>query len=483
MLTLLLIIPLVGALMLAPMQGNTVQSESQMKRVALGTSLINFVLSIVLWGEFDSSTSEYQFTQEFNQVNFCHLHIGVDGISLYFVLLTTFITPICILSNWDNIKQQLKYFLMCFLVLETLLIAVFVVLDILLFYVFFESVLIPLFLIVGIWGGSATRVRAAFLLFLYTLFGSLFMLLAFLVIYYNVGSTDFQVVSLSEINLESQKLLWLAVFISMAIKTPLLPFHVWLPRAHAEAPLAGSVILAGLILKLATYGYMRILIQFLPDATSYFSPLVQTIAVITLIYASLATLRQTDFKALVAYSSIGHMAVVVLGLFSNTIQGIDGALLLSIAHGVVSPALFILVGGVLYDRYHTRTIRYYRGMTAYMPLFSIMFFVFTIFNAAVPLSANWAGEFLCLAGAFQRNPVFAVLGSTGIVLSAAYSIWLYNRIAFGSWSKYLNYTTDLTRREFMLLLPLLFVAVVFGIFPNIILDSVHASTSGLLYSI
>lgn len=482
MLTLLLIIPLIGALMLAPMQGNTLQSESQMKRVALGTSLINFVLSIVLWGEFNSSTSEYQFTQEFNQVNFCHLHIGVDGISLYFVLLTTFIIPICILSNWDNIKQQLKYFLMSFLVLETLLIAVFVVLDILLFYVFFESVLIPLFLIVGIWGGSATRVRAAFLLFLYTLFGSLFMLLAFLVIYYNVGSTDFQVVSLSEINLESQKLLWLAVFISMAIKTPLLPFHVWLPRAHAEAPLAGSVILAGLILKLATYGYMRILIQFLPDATSYFSPLVQTIAVITLIYASLATLRQTDFKALVAYSSIGHMAVVVLGLFSNTIQGIDGALLLSIAHGVVSPALFILVGGVLYDRYHTRTIRYYRGMTAYMPLFSIMFFVFTIFNAAVPLSANWAGEFLCLAGAFQRNPVFAVLGSTGIVLSAAYSIWLYNRIAFGGWSKYLNYTTDLTRREFMLLLPLLFVAVVFGIFPNIILDSVHASTSGLLYS-
>nr|YP_010254654.1 NADH dehydrogenase subunit 4 [Macalpinomyces bursus]QUA00851.1 NADH dehydrogenase subunit 4 [Macalpinomyces bursus] len=454
-----------------------------MKRVALGTTLINFILSIVLWAEFDSSTSEYQFTQEFNQVNFCHLHIGVDGISLYFVLLTTFITPICILSNWDNIKEQLKYFLMCFLVLETLLIAVFVVLDILLFYVFFESVLIPLFLIVGIWGGSATRVRAAFLLFLYTLFGSLFMLLAFLVIYYNVGSTDFQVVSLSEINLESQKLLWLAVFISMAIKTPLLPFHVWLPRAHAEAPLAGSVILAGLILKLATYGYMRILIQFLPDATSYFSPLVQTIAVITLIYASLATLRQTDFKALVAYSSIGHMAVVVLGLFSNTIQGIDGALLLSIAHGVVSPALFILVGGVLYDRYHTRTIRYYRGMTAYMPLFSIMFFVFTIFNAAVPLSANWAGEFLCLAGAFQRNPVFAVLGSTGIVLSAAYSIWLYNRIAFGAWSKYLNYTTDITRREFMLLLPLLFVAVVFGIFPNIILDSVHASTSGLLYSI
>lgn len=274
--------------------------------------------------------------------------------------------------------------------------------------------------------------RAAYLLFLYTLFGSLFMLLAFLIIFNNVGSTDFDVVSLSEIDSDSQKIIWLAIFISMAIKTPLWPFHIWLSRAHAEAPLAGSVILAGLILKLATYGYMRILIQFLPDATSYFSPLVQTIAVITLIYASLTTLRQTDFKALVAYSSIGHMAVVVLGLFSNTVQGFEGAILLSIAHGFVSPALFILVGGVLYDRYHTRVIRYYRGMVVYMPLFSLLFFLFTIFNAAVPLSANWAGEILCLTGIFQRNPIIAVLGATGIVLSAGYSIWLYNRIAFGS---------------------------------------------------
>lgn len=487
MLGLLLVIPVAGALTLMPIRDMSPRSSSTMKKIALGASLLNFVVSMVLWGEFDSNTSEYQFTQEFvaDQITFCHFHIGVDGISLYFVLLTTFITPICLLSNWDTIASTrgLKYFLTAFLVLESLLIAVFVVLDILLFYIFFESVLIPLFLIVGIWGGSPTRVRAAFLLFLYTLFGSLFMLLAFLVIYYNVGSTDFSVISLSEIHPDSQKLLWLAIFISMAIKTPLVPFHVWLPRAHAEAPLAGSVILAGLILKLATYGYMRILIQFLPEATSYFSPLVQTIAVITLIYASLATLRQTDFKALVAYSSIGHMAVVVLGLFSNTIQGMDGAILLSIAHGVVSPALFILVGGVLYDRYHTRIIRYYRGITAYMPVFSLLFFLFTIFNAAVPLSANWAGEFLCLAGAFQRNPVIALLGSTGIVLSAAYSIWLYNRIAFGAWSPYLNYTTDITRREFMLLIPLLFVAVVFGIFPNIVLDTIHVSTSTLLYTV
>lgn len=493
MLLLLIVLPLLGVLYLSTMQDsmvvsttNQTTSNSYQKKVALATSLVVFVLSLVMWGEFDSSTSEYQFTQEFlsSQVQFCHLKLGVDGISLYFVLLTTFITPICILSNWDTIQSNLKFFLISFLLLESLLIGVFTVCDLLLFYVFFESVLIPLFLIVGIWGGSSTRVRAAFLLFLYTLFGSLFMLLAFMGIYYNTGSTDFQVVGLTQIALDSQKLLWIGIFISMAIKTPLLPFHIWLPRAHAEAPLAGSVILAGLILKLATYGYMRILLQFLPDATSYFSPLVQTISVITLIYSSLATLRQTDFKALVAYSSIGHMAVVVLGLFSNTIQGIDGAILLSIAHGVVSPALFILVGGVLYDRYHTRIIRYYRGMTAYMPVFSLLFFVFSMFNFGTPLSANWAGEFLCLTGAFQRNPIFALLGSSGVVLSAAYSIWLYNRISFGTFSPYLRMITptDVTRREFMLLLPLLLVALVFGVFPSIVLDQIHVSTSTLLYS-
>lgn len=324
--------------------------------------------------------------------------------------------------------------------------------------------------------------RAAYLLFLYTLFGSLFMLLAFLVIYYNVGSTDFNVVSLSEIHPDSQKLLWLAIFMSIAIKTPLIPFNTWLTYAHSEAPVGGSIVLAGVILKLATYGYMRILLQFLPDASYYFGPIVQTIAVISIIYASLVTLRQTDFKKLVAYSSVAHMGVVVLGLFSNTVQGIEGAILLSIAHGFVSPALFFLVGGVLYDRYHTRTIRYYRGLTAYMPLFSVFFFLFTIFNAAVPLSANWAGEFMSLSGIFQQNPVVGLLASSGIVLSAGYSIWLYNRISFGTWSKYVKYTVDLSRREFIILLPLFIGTVLFGVFPNIVLDTLHVSVSTLLYS-
>jgi NADH-ubiquinone oxidoreductase chain 4 len=482
MLTALLLIPLIGCLILLPFNEGTPASDTRIKQIALFVSMVNFFVSIVLWGEFDSSSAQYQFVQEFNNLSFCHLHIGIDGISLYFVLLTTFITPICILSNWDSVKDNIKYFVIAFLLMETLLIAVFVVLDLLLFYIFFESVLIPMFLVVGIWGGSVTRIRASFLLFLYTLAGSLFMLLAIMVIYYNVGTTDFTVISLSEISLDSQKLLWLAFFLSFAVKTPLVPFHMWLPRAHAEAPLAGSILLAGLFLKLATYGYLRILINFMPDATSYFSPLVQTIAIITLVYSSLATLRQVDFKALVAYSSISHMAIVVLGLFSNTIVGIEGAIALSIAHGVISPAMFILVGGILYDRFHTRVIRYYRGMTVYMPVFAALFFITTAFNMAVPLSLNWIGEFMSLSGTFQRSPVAGLLGASGIVLSAAYSIYLFNRIAYGSYSQYLSFTTDVSRREFMLMLPLLLVAVIFGIMPNIILNDLHVAVTQLLYT-
>lgn len=488
MIKLLLLIPLIGSLLLLGInehpQGSPAaeKSNSLMKKIALSTSLINLLVSIYLWVQFDGSTGQYQFVEEFNKLNLFHLVVGIDGISLYFVLLTTFITPICILANWSDINKSLKYFLISFLVLETLQIAVFVVLDLLLFYIFFESVLIPLFLIIGIWGASAARIRAAFLLFLYTLAGSLFMLLAIMVIYYNVGSTDYQLLSLSEINLESQKILWLAFFLSFAVKSPLYPFHGWLFRAHAEAPLAGSILLAAVILKLATYGYLRILINFLPDATSYFSPLVQTISIITLVYSSLATLRQVDLKALVAYSSIAHMAVVILGIFSNTTQGIEGGIILSIGHGFISPALFICVGGILYNRYHTRIINYYRGLVLTMPVFTIFFFLSSIFNAAAPLSINWVGEFLSLTGTFQRSPLIGVIGASGIVLSAAYSIWMYNRVSYGQFSPYLTPSTDLNRRELALLLPLLFATVIFGIFPNILLDSLHFSVSTLLYT-
>ena len=483
MLKLILLIPILGSLILLPIPEDSSLNKVRIRNIGLITSIITFILSIWLWIQFDSSTSQFQFVYEFKELSFCHFNIGVDGISLYFVLLTTFLTPIALLSNYNNLNKNVKYFIISFLLLETLQIAVFVVLDLLLFYFFFESVLPILFIIVIIYGSGENKVRSALLLFLYTLLGSLFMLLAILEINNYVGSTDFQMISLNEITLESQKLLWLGFFIAFAIKTPLWPMTGWLYRAHADSPLAGSIILAGTILKLATYGYLRVLINFLPDATNYFSPLVQTIAIITIIYASLATIIQQDTKALIAYSSIAHMGVVILGIFSNTIQGLEGAMLLAIAHGFVSPALFICVGGVIYDRTGVRIIQYLRGLVTYMPVFTVLFFIFTLCNTGIPLSLNFLGEQMSLIGIWERSSIVAILGATGIVLSACYSIYLYNRISYGSYSPYLSPLKDINRREFILLLTLLLPTIIFGIFPNIILDSLHASLSTLLYNL
>lgn len=483
MLSLLLLLPIIGSLLLLTISENSIENKIRMKRITLITMLINFIISIYIWLEFDSSTSQYQFVYEFIDLSYCHLNIGIDGISLYFVLLTTFISPIAILSNYNNINNNLKYFLISFLLLETLQIGVFVVLDLILFYIFFESVLPILFLIIIVYGSGEARIRSALLLFLYTLAGSLFMLLAILQIYSYVGSTDFQIISLSEINLDSQKILWLGFFLAFAVKTPLWPLTGWLYRAHADSPLAGSILLAATILKFATYGYLRVLINFLPDATNYFSPLVQTIAIITLIYASLATIIQQDTKALIAYSSIAHMSIVILGLFSNTIQGIEGAILLALAHGFVSPALFICVGGVIYDRTGTRIIHYVRGLVTYMPVFTILFFIFTLSNTGIPLTLNFLGEQLSLIGIWERSPLIAALGATGIVLSAIYSIYLYNRISYGIYSPHLKPIKDISRREFNLLISLLLPTVLLGIFPNVILDGLHLSISSLLYNI
>ena len=483
MLSLLLLIPIIGSILLLTIPENSIKNKIRMKRITLITMLINFIISIYIWLEFDSSTSQYQFVYEFIDLSYCHLNIGIDGISLYFLLLTTFISPIAVLSNYNNINKNLKYFLISFLLLETLQIGVFIVLDLILFYIFFESVLPILFLIIIVYGSGEARIRSALLLFLYTLAGSLFMLLAILQIYSYVGSTDFQIISLSEINLDSQKILWLGFFLAFAVKTPLWPLTGWLYRAHADSPLAGSILLAATILKFATYGYLRVLINFLPDATNYFSPLVQTIAIITLIYASLATIIQQDTKALIAYSSIAHMSVVILGLFSNTIQGIEGAILLALAHGFVSPALFICVGGVIYDRTGTRIIHYVRGLVTYMPVFTILFFIFTLSNTGLPLTLNFLGEQLSLIGIWERSPIIAALGATGIVLSAIYSIFLYNRISYGIYSPHLKPIKDISRREFNLLITLLLPTILLGIFPNVILDGLHFSISSLLYNI
>jgi NADH-ubiquinone oxidoreductase chain 4 len=483
MIQLLILIPVIGSLILLPLKEISINSKNQIRNIALITSLINFFVSIILWINFDSSTNQIQFVYEYNQLNFCHFNLGIDGISLYYVLLTTFLTPIALLSNYKNITENVKTFVISFLILESLQIFAFVSLDLLLFYVFFESILPVIFVIIILFGHGENRFRSAFLLFLYTLAGSLPMLLCILYIYSNLGSTDFQLISLSEINLDTQKILWLGFFLAFAVKTPLYPFTIWLPKAHSDSPLAASILLAATILKLATYGYLRVLINFLPDATNYFSPLVQTIAVITIIYASFSTIVQQDTKRLIAYSSIAHMGVVVLGLFSNTIIGIEGGILLALGHGFVSPALFICVGGIIYDRTGTRVINYIRGLVSYMPIFCLLFFIFTLCNTGIPLSLNFLGEALSLTGIYQRNPIITVLGATGIVLSACYSIFLYNRISYGVFSPHLKPIKDINRREFILLLTLLIPTIALGIYPNILLDSLHMSVTTLLYDI
>jgi NADH-ubiquinone oxidoreductase chain 4 len=481
MIQLLILIPILGSLLLLPIKEISINSKNQIRNIALIISLINFFISIILWIKFDSSTSQIQFVYEYNQLNFCHFNLGIDGISLYYVLLTTFLTPIALLSNYNNITENVKTFVISFLILESLQICLFTVLDLFLFYIFFESILPILFVIIIVYGSGQARIRSAYLFFLYTFAGSLFMLLAVLQIYSYIGSTDFQLISLYEISLENQKILFLAFLLAFAIKTPLWPFTGWLYRAHADSPLAGSILLAGTVLKFATYGYIRVLLNILPDACNYFSPLLQTIAIVTLIYASLATIIQGDTKVLIAYSSIAHMAVVILGLFSNNIQGIEGAILLSLAHGFVSPALFICVGGVIYDRTGTRIISYIRGLVTYMPLFTILFFIFTLCNSGIPLSLNFLGEQLSLIGIWERSPIISALGATGIVFSGCYSIYLYNRISYGTYSPHLKPYKDISRREFILLITLLIPTIILGIFPNIILDSLHVSVSTLLF--
>jgi len=432
--------------------------------VALLVSLVTFVASLQL--TFVSFEPSYLGPFELN----------VDGLSLPFFLLTTFSRPIFFLAGWS---QTSRAYLACFLVLESLLLILFSVKDLLSFYVFFEAVLVPLFLIVGRWGAEG-RVRASYLLFLYTLFGSLPMLLSILYIGVVAGTFSFDLLALVDIEPQAQLIPWLGFFLALAIKTPLRPFTRWLHSAHARAPVAGSRVLAGIILKLAVYGFLRVLLPVLPEASQYFSPLVQTICVITLIYASACTIRQVDRKILVAYSSICHRAVGLAGIFSNTLIGLQGAVLVSLAHGFVSPALFYIVGRILYDRFHTRTMRYYRGLARYMPLGMTFFFLFAMSTVGTPTSLNWVGEFLTLAGSLQRAPLITIGLATSIVTSAAYSFYRFVRIAFGSYSPSLSWTSDLSRREFMVLIPLMIPTFVFGLYPDPILEAITPALQALL---
>lgn len=432
----LLLSPIISIIVIMFLPSNS----SLIKRLGLLSSISTLWISLLLWVSLDNSI----YLTISNNHNY-PIDLSVDGISIFFILLTTFIIPIAILSNWSNLEEGLsiKYYIVLILLIELLLLLVFTVTDLLLFYIFFEAILPPLFLLIGLYG-SQRKIKASFYLFLYTFLGSLFMLLSFLAIYWMTGTTNIFLLKDMSISIPVQKILWVSIFFALAIKTPLVPLHLWLPYAHAESPLGGSVILAGIVLKLSLYGILRILIPILPEASIYYTPWVYTICVITILYSSLTTLRQIDLKVIIAYSSIGHMALCILGAFSNTLEGIEGSILLAIAHGLVSPALFICVGGVLYDRTHTRIINYYRGLASYMPLFSVIFFVLTLCNIAIPFSANFLGELMVLGGSFQRMPLLTLLSGSSVILSAGYAIWLYIRIICGSYSPYLNVLSDVT---------------------------------------
>jgi len=477
MLSTLLVLPLIGAALIAPCK-----DRQYIQVIGLVTSCITFLFSLLLWLLFNNQAPDFQFLESvpwFNAANI-NLTLGVDGISLFFILLTTFLVPICLLVGWTSIQVKVKEYFIFFLVMETLMLGVFTILDVFLFYVFFESILIPMFLIIGIWGSRERKIRAAYQFFLYTLVGSVVMLFAILFLYYQAQTTDFHILLTTEISERRQILLWFAFFCSFAVKVPMVPVHLWLPEAHCEAPTGGSVILAGVLLKLGTYGFLRFSIPLFPAASIYFAPLVYTISVIGIIYASLTTLRQIDLKKIIAYSSVAHMGVCTLGLFCFNIQGIEGAILLMLSHGFVASALFLCIG-MLYDRTKTRLVKYYGGLVQTMPIFSVMFLLFTLGNLGLPGTSSFCGEILILVGAFNVNTAMATLASSGMVLGAAYSLWLYNRVIFGTLKPvYINEFADLNRREVAILIPFVLGVLIMGIYPEIFLQSIHCSVEHLL---
>lgn len=467
-------LPLLGALLLFFVPR---KYENAGRWFGLGISLLTFLVSLLLWVLFDRSRGKFQFVERYEWIpggNF-YLTLGVDGISLFFVLLTTFLVPLCLLGSWEipvNGKKVCEYFA-AFLFMEGLILVVFTVLDLLLFYIFFESVLIPMFLIIGIWGSRERKVRAAYMFFLYTLLGSVLMLLAVLLIYFEVGTTDYETLLFCPVERRRQYLLWLAFFASFAVKVPMVPGHIWLPEAHVEAPTAGSVILAGILLKLGTYGLVRFSLPLFPVASIYFTPLVYAMAIIAIIYTSLTAIRQTDIKRIIAYASVAHMNLTLVGLFRLTPQGIEGSILQMLSHGLVSGALFFCVG-VLYDRHHRRLVKYYGGLAHRMPIYATIFLFFTMANIALPGTSSFVGEFLILLGTFQVNTFVAVFSATGMVLGGGYSLWLYNRIVYGNLkTQYMGFSSDLNRREWRVFFPLVVLTLVMGIYPEIFLDPLH----------
>ena len=479
LLVFILILPLIGIFMLLCIPSS---NHSMLKAVALNISCTVYLISLFLWVFFNKSISSFQFVNKVLWIPFFNLNftLGIDGISLFFVLLTTLLIFLCILISWTSVNRYIKEFLMAFLILEFFLIGVFSILDLLLFYIFFESVLIPMYLIVGIWGSRERKIRAAYFFFIYTLLGSVLMLLSILYIYYQVGSTDYEILLTFTFSKTEQKFLWFSFFGSFATKVPMVPVHLWLPEAHVEAPTAGSVILAGILLKLGTYGFLRFSFPLFPEASYYFAPVVYLLAVVGIVYTSFTAIRQTDFKRIIAYTSVAHMNLVMVGLFSFNTIGLEGAILQSLSHGFVASALFIVIG-VVYERHHTRMVKYYGGLVHVMPIYTSIFLFFTMSNIGLPGTGSFVGEFLILAGSFKTNTSATFISATGMVIGGCYSLWLFNRISYGNLKmQYLKNYIDINKREMFIFLPLIVGTVIVGLYPEVFLTSMHMSVNMLI---
>ena len=475
-------LPLVGAIMiLLLVRGSPSETAINSRWAALWTSLITFVISILIWIDFDNSTHVFQFVERAEWISSYNInyHMGVDGISVFFVLLSTLLTPICILASWNAVQEKVKEYMVAFLILETMMVGMFCALDFVAFYIFFEAVLIPMFLIIGVWGGPR-RVYAAFKFFLYTLLGSVLMLLAILIAYFQAGTTDIPTLMAFNFPIELQYWMWLAFFASFAVKVPMWPVHTWLPDAHVEAPTAGSVILAGVLLKMGGYGFLRFSIPMLPEASEFFTPLVYSLSIIAVVYTSLVALAQDDMKKLIAYSSIAHMAFVTAGIFAANEQAIVGSIVQMLSHGIVSAALFLCVG-VVYDRIHSREIDTYGGLVNRMPLYAFVFLIFTLASVGLPGTSGFVGEILVLVGAFKANTLLATCLASGIILGAAYMLYLYRRVVFGELTKeHLMKIMDLDRRELLIFAPLVAIVFWMGIYPASFINVMEASVANLV---
>ncbi|MBZ6074972.1 NADH-quinone oxidoreductase subunit M [Microvirga puerhi] len=476
----LLVLPLVGAAFILTLRGDSEAARTNARWIALVTTIVTFLLSLVAWSRFDASSSAFQLVESHAWLtDTIRFKLGVDGFSMPFILLTTFLMPFCIVASWRSIEHRVKEYFVAFLVLEMTMIGVFAALDLVLFYLFFEAGLIPMFLIIGIWGGKR-RIYASFKFFLYTLLGSVLMLLAIMAMYWNAGTTDIPTLLKFKFAANLQIWLWLAFFASFAVKMPMWPVHTWLPDAHVEAPTAGSVILAAILLKMGGYGFIRVSLPMFPDASIYFAPLVYSLSVVAIIYTSLVAMVQEDMKKLIAYSSVAHMGFVTMGLFSMNPQGIQGAMFQMVSHGLVSGALFLCVG-VVYDRLHTREISAYGGLVERMPLYAVAFMIFTMANVGLPGTSGFIGEFLTLIGAFRANSWVAFFAASGVILSAAYALWLYRRVVYGPLTKpSLQTMTDLNGRELLTLVPLVLLVIYYGVQPGPILDTFAAPTNALM---